>query len=194
MNQRRGCLDTGHVVLVSVEEAALGYDFGKSHPLRPERVLHTYENIRALGLNARDNVREEASRSATDEEIVAVHDAAFVETVQGIDAGTLPSSRGFEFGLGTPDDPIFKDMHQASAAVAGASIVGAELVAEGSADHSFNPARGPPSRSPPGGVRFLRLQRSRHLDSQSARASATLARDVHRRRRASRRWRAVDLL
>jgi acetoin utilization protein AcuC len=142
VNQARGCLDKGRVVLVSVEEAARGYDFGESHPLRPERVLHTYDNIRALGLTARDNVREKTSRSATDPEILAVHDPAFVETVQGIDAGTLPPSRGLEFGLGTPDDPIFPGMHQASAAVAGASMVGAELVAEGSADHSFNPAGG----------------------------------------------------
>jgi acetoin utilization protein AcuC len=130
------------VGLVSVEETALEYDFGATHPLRPERVLHTYDLIRDLGLAARDNVREMPSRSATNDEIVAVHDADFVATVQGIDAGTLPSSRGFEFGLGTPDDPIFPGMHAASAAVAGASIVGAKTVALGRADHSFNPAGG----------------------------------------------------
>jgi acetoin utilization protein AcuC len=138
----RSCLAPGRVALVSVQEAALAYDFGTNHPLRPERVLHTYDLIRALGLSERDNVSQVASRSATDEEITAVHDDAFVATVQGIDAGTLAPSRGFEFGLGTPDDPIFPAMHTASAAVAGASVVGAEMVALGSADHCFNPAGG----------------------------------------------------
>jgi acetoin utilization protein AcuC len=138
----RSCVEPGGVVLVSIEESALGYDFGKSHPLRPERVLHTYDNIRDLGLTHRDNVREVPSRSASDEEIIAVHDAAFVETVKGIDIGVLPQGHGMQFGLGTPDDPIFPGMHEASIAVAGASIVAAESVAEGSAEHAFNPAGG----------------------------------------------------
>lgn len=132
----------GRVVLVSVEEAAAGYDFGATHPLRPERVLHTYENIRELGLSSRENVREMPSRPATEEEIVAVHDPAFVAAVQGIDDGTVAPSSGSRFGLGTPDDPIFPGMHRASAAVAGASIVAAETVARGDADHAFNPAGG----------------------------------------------------
>jgi acetoin utilization protein AcuC len=88
------------------------------------------------------NVREIHSRSARDEEIAAVHDPVFVETVRGIDAGVLPPSSGMRFGLGTPDDPIFEGMHEASAAVAGASIAAAEAVAQGSADHAFNPAGG----------------------------------------------------
>jgi len=130
------------VALVIVEDIAKAYDFGSSHPLRPERVLLTYDNIRALGLLDRANVTEVPSRSATDAEILAVHDADFVDTVTGIDAGSVPERAGLEFGLGTPDDPIFAGMHQASAAVCGASLVAAELVAAGEAQHSFNPAGG----------------------------------------------------
>jgi acetoin utilization protein AcuC len=130
------------VVLVTVEDIARAYDFGSSHPLRPERVLLTYENIRALDLLIRPNVREEKSRSASDDEITAVHDAEFVGTVKGIDAGELDSRAGLVHGLGTPDDPIFDGMHVASAAVCGASIVAAEAVASGGAEHSFNPAGG----------------------------------------------------
>jgi acetoin utilization protein AcuC len=130
------------VVLVVVEDIARKYDFGSSHPLRPERVLLTYQNIRKLDLLYRPNVREVKSRSATDAEILAVHDGDFVETVKGIDSGELDERRGLEFGLGTSDDPIFRDMHEASAAVCGASVVAAEEVAVGRAQHSFNPAGG----------------------------------------------------
>jgi acetoin utilization protein AcuC len=130
------------VVLVTVEDIARAYDFSGSHPLRPERVLNTYEHIRALDLFLRPNVREEMSRSASDEEITAVHDKDFVAVVKAIDVGDLDAHAGLAHGLGTPDDPIFDGMHAASAAVCGASIVAAEQVASGSAEHSFNPAGG----------------------------------------------------
>ncbi len=130
------------VALVVVEEIAKAYDFGSSHPLRPERVLLTYDRIRTLGLTELPHVSEVPSRSATDEEILAAHDREFVETVKAIDAGDLPPRHGLAFGLGTPDDPIFDNMHVASAAVCGASITAAEEVATGRAVHAFNPAGG----------------------------------------------------
>jgi acetoin utilization protein AcuC len=130
------------IVLVTVEDIARAYDFGLSHPLRPERVLLTYENIRTLGLVARPNVSEWPSRSASDDEITAVHDKNFVATVKTIDAGELDERAGLPYGLGTPDDPIFDGMHAASAAVCGASIVAAEAIAAGAAQHAFNPAGG----------------------------------------------------
>ncbi|MEA2487005.1 MAG: acetoin utilization protein AcuC, partial [Actinomycetota bacterium] len=82
------------------------------------------------------------ARSATDDEIRAVHDPDFVRTVKEIDSGALGSVAGFEFGLGTPDDPIFPNMHRASAAVCGASIAAVEAVVEGRFDRAFNPAGG----------------------------------------------------
>ena len=130
------------VALVTVEDIARIYDFGSSHPLRPERVLLTYEHIRALDLLYRPNVTTEKSRVATDDEIAAVHDRDFIETVKGIDSGDFSERHGLPFGLGTPDDPIFDGMHAASAAVCGASLVAAEAVALGRAEHSFNPAGG----------------------------------------------------
>lgn len=126
------------MALVTVDDIAKAYDFGSSHPLRPERVLLTYDHIRELGLRA----EEVPSRSATVEEIAAVHDRDFIAMVQAIDAGEVDPRKGLMFGLGTPDDPIFEGMHKASAAVCGASIRAAELVASGRKQHAFNPAGG----------------------------------------------------
>lgn len=128
------------VALVTVEDIARAYDFGPSHPLRPERVLITYDHIEELGLAAK--VAKVPSRSATDEEIRAVHNAEFIAMVKAIDAGEVDERKALEFGLGTPDDPIFQGMHRASAAVCGASITAAEVVATGRHDHAFNPAGG----------------------------------------------------
>ena len=130
------------VALVTVEDIARAYDFGSSHPLRPERVLLTYDGVRDVGLTALPNVLEIPSRSATDAEITAVHDEEFVAMVKAVDAGTAGRREALEFGLGTPDNPIFDGMHPASAAVCGASITAAEAVATGRVQHAFNPAGG----------------------------------------------------
>ena len=130
------------VALVEVDDIARAYDFGSSHPLRPERVLLTYDHIRELGFISSGRAQEVAARVATDEEILGAHDERFVDTVKGIDSAKLDPSEGLPFGLGTPDDPIFAGMHKASAAVCGASLTAADLVASGSVDHAFNPAGG----------------------------------------------------
>ena len=130
------------VALVTVEDIARAYDFGSSHPLRPERVLLTYDRIRALGLVDDERVREVPSRTATDDEIQAAHAPDFVQTVKDIDAGVLDQWEGRRYGLGTPDNPIFENMHPASAAVCGATLTAAEIVVSGQARHAFNPAGG----------------------------------------------------
>lgn len=129
------------ISLVEIGDLGRLYDFGSSHPLRPERVLLTYENIRSLGLIERDGVAQVSARVATDDEVLAAHDVDFVDAVRAIDAGA-GNSMAFEFGLGTGDNPIFPNMHGASAAVCGASLTALESVLDGSADHSFNPAGG----------------------------------------------------
>ncbi|MFN2389994.1 MAG: acetoin utilization protein AcuC [Actinomycetota bacterium] len=133
---------SGSVGLVRVDDIARAYDFGASHPLRPERVLLTYAAIAELGLLDLPHVDTRPARSASVAEIEAAHDAEFVAVVQGIDEGRLPPGRGLLYGLGTPDNPIFAGMHAASAAVCGASLTAAEMVARGEVDHAFNPAGG----------------------------------------------------
>lgn len=130
------------VALVTVDDIAKAYDFGSSHPLRPERVLLTYDNIRELGFLDLGHVAEIPYRSATVAEVVAVHDAGFVDVVRGIDGGEVDPRQGLAYGLGTSDDPIFTGMHRASLAVCGASITAAEAVARGDYEHAFNPAGG----------------------------------------------------
>ena len=130
------------VALVTVEDIARAYDFGPSHPLRPERVLLTYDRIRELGLVVGDRVKEVNSRSATEEEILAAHSPDYVQTIKDIDGDAVEPGVGRAYGLGTPDNPIFDNMHRASAAVCGASITAAEVVSSGTVQHAFNPAGG----------------------------------------------------
>jgi acetoin utilization protein AcuC len=130
------------VSLIVVEEAAHAYDFGPGHPLRPERVLVTYQHIDDLGLADAEPVSKVPGRSSSIEEITAVHDPDFVAAVRAIDDGSAEPGTGLRYGLGTPDDPIFPGMHEAAAAACGASALAAELVVSGRANTAFNPAGG----------------------------------------------------
>jgi acetoin utilization protein AcuC len=105
-------------------------------------VLLTYDHIHELGLTELQHVSEVSARVATDDEITAAHDPEFVAAVQAIDSGQMDERAGFEFGLGTSDDPIFPNMHGASSAVCGASLTALEQVLNGTALRSFNPAGG----------------------------------------------------
>jgi acetoin utilization protein AcuC len=130
---------SGRVVLVYSPEL-VRYDHGPQHPLRPFRVLLTRELIRAYGLVGDDRVEEVPARVATDAELLLVHTAPYLDAVRR--AGSGEPGDWWRFGFGPRDNPIFPDMHEASARVAGASLVAAEAVLSGTAEHAFSPAGG----------------------------------------------------
>jgi acetoin utilization protein AcuC len=128
------------VALVWYGDDAPWYDHGPGHPLRPERVILTRELIRAYGLVDGSRVVEVGARDATDEELLLVHTPRYLEAVRR--AGHGEDGPWWEFGFGPGDNPIFPHMHEAGARVAGASVVAAEAVLSGRAEHAFNPAGG----------------------------------------------------
>lgn len=112
------------------------YDHGPGHPLRPERVLYTWELIRACGLMELPSVETLAGRPATDEEVLLVHEPEFVEATRR--AGHGEEGPWHRYGYGPGDNPVFPNMHEAAAAVVGASLVAAEAVLEGRVAHAFS--------------------------------------------------------
>ncbi len=116
------------------------YDHGPQHPLRPARVFLTRDLIHAFGLLDGERVREVAGRGATDDEITLVHTERYVDAVRA--AGHFEHGDWGRFGFGPGDNPIFADMHEAAARVAGSTLVAAEAVWSGRAQHAFNPAGG----------------------------------------------------
>ncbi len=128
------------VELVWIGDDAPAYDHGPAHPLRPARVTLTRELIHACGLLDTPGVAEVAGRDATDDELALVHAPAYVDAVRR--AGRAEAGPWWEFGFGPGDNPVFPHMHEASARVAGASLVAAEAVLSGRAEHAFNPAGG----------------------------------------------------
>jgi acetoin utilization protein AcuC len=127
------------VGLVRCREAGI-YDHGPGHPLRPDRVLLTWDLIEAYGLDDGANVDVLACEPAADAEIELVHTTAFIDATRR--AGSGEAGDWSRFGYGPGDNPIFERMHEAGALVVGASIAAARAVWEGRQDHAFNAAGG----------------------------------------------------
>jgi len=120
-------------LLVSWDPAMAGYDFGPSHPLAPVRVTLTMELAAALGVLDAAEVR--APSSASDDELMLVHDPEYIAAVRA-------GKPALWYGLGTPDDPVFDGMHEASALIAGGTLAAARAVWDGSAGHGASVAGG----------------------------------------------------
>jgi acetoin utilization protein AcuC len=116
------------------DEALLGYDLGGRHPLNPIRLDLTIRLARSLGVL--DGVQPLAPVQATDDELRTVHSDDYVAAVK-----QAPRGRAGH-GLGTPDNPVFQRMHEASALVAGGSLLAADKILTGHAARAVNIAGG----------------------------------------------------
>src|SRR5215468_8339071 len=126
---------------VAWDDRLLNYNFGPSHPLAPIRVELTIELARELNVLDAAEVSVAAPEPASDAELEYVHDGDYIAVVkQAGTAGPMPAAA--RYGLGTPDDPIFPAMHEASALVAGATLAAARAVWSGAAEHGVNIAGG----------------------------------------------------
>ena len=122
-------------VAVIWDEALAGYDLGPGHPLAPVRVELTMALARAFGLFDAPNVTELKAPPADDALLGLVHETDYIAMVKRNEADP-------RYGLGTSDNPVFPQMHEASALVAGATVAAAREVWEGRAQHGVNVAGG----------------------------------------------------
>lgn len=121
---------------------ARAYDLGPRHPLKVDRVELTWSLIEACGLDRAPGVEPLGCRIATDAEIALVHSASYVQAVKDAGHGAGGTFSAFGLSRGAGDNPIFPQMHEAAAAVAGASLTAADSVWDGRVEHAFNAAGG----------------------------------------------------
>jgi acetoin utilization protein AcuC len=128
-------------VLVVWSEELLSYDLGATHPMAPGRLEFTMALARDLDVFAGRHVQIAAPRPASDEVLQLIHDPIYIAAVR--DAPRRGAAHAHdEFGLGGEDNPVFADMHDASALVTGATLDAARAVRCGSARHAVNLAGG----------------------------------------------------
>ncbi|MGH3325243.1 MAG: acetoin utilization protein AcuC [Streptomyces sp.] len=122
------------------DEAVTGYDFGAGHPMDPVRLALTMRLVEALGLDAEQELKVVAAKTVGDSTLRLVHRQDYIDAVRRVSAD--PASADGGYGLGTPDDPAFAGMHEASALIAGQSVGAAEAVWRGDVQHGVNFAGG----------------------------------------------------
>ncbi|MGA7205718.1 MAG: acetoin utilization protein AcuC [Specibacter sp.] len=112
------------------------YNFGPNHPMSPKRLELTARLARELGIFELPQVSVTASYVASDDELASVHSRDYIAAVRRV--GADPTLSDPDRGLGTEDDPAFAGMHEASARLAGASLLAADAVASGKSVRAVN--------------------------------------------------------
>jgi acetoin utilization protein AcuC len=123
---------------VVFDKSLTEYDFGPAHPMSPVRVDLTMRLADELGVL--DHLRAVPAPIADEALIATVHDPRLIEAVTR--AGTTPGVLDEEFGLGTDDNPCFRDMHHAAAHIVGATVEACRQVWTGESLHAVNIAGG----------------------------------------------------
>jgi acetoin utilization protein AcuC len=123
------------------DDRLTGYDFGPGHPLAPVRVELTVELARAFGVLGAPQVTVDRPEPASDAELELIHDPRYIAAVR-LASDPLDSAPAGRYGLGTPDNPVFPGMHEASALVAGATLAAARAMWSGAAEHGASIAGG----------------------------------------------------
>ena len=127
--------------LVVWDDVFTAYDFGPSHPLRPLRLALTMALAGQLGVLARPGVTVAAPVPADDALLELVHDPQYLVAVRRAPDDVM-GRMSLRYGLGTPDNPVFREMHEASALITGATVGAARAVWEGTHQHAVNIAGG----------------------------------------------------
>ena len=114
------------------------YDFGPQHPLTPRRFGPGIDLLREVG--AEPGL---APEPASDDELLACHEPAYVAAVKRI--SDIAGESGWaepEIGIAAGDNPAFFGMHEAAAAVAGGSLRAMEAILSADVEHAFHPGGG----------------------------------------------------
>ncbi|AOW92466.1 acetoin utilization protein AcuC [Rhodococcus sp. WMMA185] len=109
----------------------LRYRWSADHPMSPTRLELTMSLARSLGLlEGAELVRPEA---ASDADLLRIHTPGYIEAVKHAGHSATPGVLGQDtpHGLGTEDNPVFPEMHEASSILAGGSLTAAREIASG---------------------------------------------------------------
>ncbi|SFQ45352.1 acetoin utilization protein AcuC [Psychrobacillus psychrotolerans] len=117
-------------------ENQLGYKFSDTHPFNQKRLTLTVDLLKEV--NALSLSEIVSPRIATDEELLLVHDANYIEMVKEASKIDADSTKYESYGIGTEDTPIFPDMHEASASLVGGTLTAVDYVMEGKSTHAVN--------------------------------------------------------
>lgn len=119
----------GDIVVWSAQY--LAYRWSDDHPMNPTRLDLTMSLARQIGVL--DGVELVEPTSASDAELLRIHTPAYIEAVKRAPekGRSIVHPDQVEHGLGSDDNPVFRNMHEASAMLTGGSLTAAREIASG---------------------------------------------------------------
>ena len=118
----------------------LEYRHSVDHPMSPHRLDLTMSLATELGVL--QGVELTDPGFAADEDILRIHTKRYLDAVKHAGTMTPGEHEGMSHGLGTPDNPVFPAMHEASASIAGGTLAAARAVAHGETTRAVSVAGG----------------------------------------------------
>ncbi|MHB1065148.1 MAG: acetoin utilization protein AcuC [Georgenia sp.] len=115
----------------------VSYDFGAGHPMAPVRLQLTRRLLADLGVL--DGLPVVPAPVATDEDLLRIHTP---ELVAAVKAAQRDGRANPTHGLGDADNPVFGQLHTASARIVGSTLTAAQAVWEGTAARAVSLAGG----------------------------------------------------
>lgn len=128
------------VFLYSPELEKVGYP--DACPFNTSRAGRTRKILQSMGLLVGDGKMEVPPVRATREELGRFHSPDYLDVLEKAGRGELDLRAGVEYGLATPDCPVFNGLYEYATLASGASITGARLLLSGEAKIAFNPSGG----------------------------------------------------
>jgi acetoin utilization protein AcuC len=119
-----------------IYDAALSrYQLSENHPFKPVRLELTRTLLELSGLLSAEHLV--APAPLAEKALYAVHERRYVELVKRA-SGTQEVPEAYSYGLGTGDNPIFPQMHEAIMRVCAATVTAIDVVASGKAQRAVN--------------------------------------------------------
>ena len=103
------------------------YNYGKSHPMKPERISMTYDLLN--GYNILSSFSIYNSFLCPEEDLKSFHDPNYLNFMKNYNNFSPEEKKDNFYNIGTEDVPAFKGFYNFSKLVAGSSLIGAELLA-----------------------------------------------------------------
>lgn len=117
------------------------YHYPPDCPFKTERAAMTKSILCSIGLYTGDTTSEVPPLPATEQELLLFHKPEYIEALRRVSKGDF-RAEDLHRGLGTQDTPVFFDLYPYAELAAGATITGARLIIDKSADFIFNPSGG----------------------------------------------------
>ena len=133
-NYTDGTTKVGNAALVH-DDILETYGFGEGHPFNPLRLRITLDLCEAAGLLGGHEFV--GSEPADERDLMTVHSLTYIRLVQQAGRGLVNPAGLLDYGIGTDDNPVVPNVHEACSHVAGSVLKACRMVMADEVDHAM---------------------------------------------------------